>query len=396
MQRAVGLDARWVDVDEIRRLIPAMAGDGYRGTPTSRRTAGSIRRGTSVRTRSRCSAPRPRCAKGSGSSESDARWPPGASRGSRRSRRPPGRSRRPASCSPAARRSTAGRGGGRRARLGRATRPASGRLVDRTRSDALHADNDRDGVRHSTPGSTWRPGGGGFPFGDVEPGGVAADQGVRSTGPYLRLDAATPAPVCSGDARPRAQKAWAATIEYTPDHLHRPPRPRRRDRSRRRVDRVRVWPRHDGARVTSDRDSTLRSQARPRWSSSPPICGWIGSTPTGVSTLVDPIALPFPVTLERRPIVTRRRRCRQSHTSARPGPDPEPPVSARTKIAPDSSRRRTSPAAVRTASGPATDAIRGVRRATGLAGREARPAAWSRRTISPSLAHDRGAVRLGP
>src|SRR5436190_5611634 len=31
MQRAVGLDARWVDVDDIRRLIPAMAGDGYRG-----------------------------------------------------------------------------------------------------------------------------------------------------------------------------------------------------------------------------------------------------------------------------------------------------------------------------------------------------------------------------
>ncbi len=31
MQRAVGLDARWVDVDEVRRLIPAMAGDGYRG-----------------------------------------------------------------------------------------------------------------------------------------------------------------------------------------------------------------------------------------------------------------------------------------------------------------------------------------------------------------------------
>ena len=31
MQRAVGLDARWVVVAEIRRLIPAMAGDGYRG-----------------------------------------------------------------------------------------------------------------------------------------------------------------------------------------------------------------------------------------------------------------------------------------------------------------------------------------------------------------------------
>ncbi|MDP9302867.1 MAG: FAD-binding oxidoreductase, partial [Actinomycetota bacterium] len=31
MQRAVGLGARWVDVDEIRRLIPAMTGDGYRG-----------------------------------------------------------------------------------------------------------------------------------------------------------------------------------------------------------------------------------------------------------------------------------------------------------------------------------------------------------------------------
>src|SRR5438094_8642736 len=31
MQRAVGLDARWVGVDEIRHLIPAMAEDGYRG-----------------------------------------------------------------------------------------------------------------------------------------------------------------------------------------------------------------------------------------------------------------------------------------------------------------------------------------------------------------------------
>ena len=32
MQRATGLDARWVDADEIRRLIPAMAGgDGFRG-----------------------------------------------------------------------------------------------------------------------------------------------------------------------------------------------------------------------------------------------------------------------------------------------------------------------------------------------------------------------------
>ena len=31
MQRATGLDARWVAPDEIRALIPAMAGDGYRG-----------------------------------------------------------------------------------------------------------------------------------------------------------------------------------------------------------------------------------------------------------------------------------------------------------------------------------------------------------------------------
>src|SRR5213593_4268886 len=31
MQRAVGIDARWVSVEEIRALIPAMAGDGYRG-----------------------------------------------------------------------------------------------------------------------------------------------------------------------------------------------------------------------------------------------------------------------------------------------------------------------------------------------------------------------------
>jgi len=31
MQRAAGLDARWVSVDEIRRLIPAMAADGFRG-----------------------------------------------------------------------------------------------------------------------------------------------------------------------------------------------------------------------------------------------------------------------------------------------------------------------------------------------------------------------------
>src|SRR6476620_5697029 len=31
LQRAVGLDARWVDADAVRRLIPAMGGDGYRG-----------------------------------------------------------------------------------------------------------------------------------------------------------------------------------------------------------------------------------------------------------------------------------------------------------------------------------------------------------------------------
>jgi sarcosine oxidase subunit beta len=31
MQRGAGLDARWVGVDEVRALIPAMAGDGYRG-----------------------------------------------------------------------------------------------------------------------------------------------------------------------------------------------------------------------------------------------------------------------------------------------------------------------------------------------------------------------------
>jgi sarcosine oxidase subunit beta len=31
MQRATGLDARWVSVDEVRALIPAIAGDGYHG-----------------------------------------------------------------------------------------------------------------------------------------------------------------------------------------------------------------------------------------------------------------------------------------------------------------------------------------------------------------------------
>ena len=31
MQRSIGLDARWVDPDEVRRLIPAMAEAGYRG-----------------------------------------------------------------------------------------------------------------------------------------------------------------------------------------------------------------------------------------------------------------------------------------------------------------------------------------------------------------------------
>src|SRR5215213_10575335 len=31
MQRSIGLDARWVDAAEVRRLIPAMAPAGYRG-----------------------------------------------------------------------------------------------------------------------------------------------------------------------------------------------------------------------------------------------------------------------------------------------------------------------------------------------------------------------------
>ena len=31
MQRATGLDARWVDADEVRALIPAMGSTGFRG-----------------------------------------------------------------------------------------------------------------------------------------------------------------------------------------------------------------------------------------------------------------------------------------------------------------------------------------------------------------------------
>src|SRR6266550_303652 len=191
MQRAVGLDARWVDVDEVRRLIPAMAGDGYRGgsyvgtdgwidpsrnvraySLAMQRAAVSLREGVGfvgIRTRAVLTG------------------------------------------GPALQ-AVAGAAGAR-AWVGYVRH----QVAVTERSDALHTDTTAMAFDLDA-GLYWRPEEGGLLFGMSNPK-EAPGPGRSIDWPYLRamerrLHRFVPATRGLG-----LKKAWAATIEYTPDHL---------------------------------------------------------------------------------------------------------------------------------------------------------------------------------
>ncbi len=215
MQRATGLDVRWVDADEVRRLIPAMAERrGSAAARTSRPTDGSI-----PPERARVLA-RDAAAPASSSASAWRSWgsapaPAAAARvvtGVETTAGTIATGRVLLAGRPGA---AGGREGRRRPGLG-GLRPPPGRR-DRAEPD-LAPRHDRDGVRHRD-GHLLAARGGRVPLGHVEP-----RRGTRRR-PLDRL--ALPADGwnagCNASCRRRRglgiKKAWAATIEYTPDHL---------------------------------------------------------------------------------------------------------------------------------------------------------------------------------
>jgi len=214
MQRAVGLDARWVDVDEIRRLIPAMAGDGYRGgsyvatdgwvdpprnvraySLAMQRAAVSLREGVAfvgIRTR----------AGRRGRREVTAIETTAGTIATPRVLLTGG----PALHAVAA-------AAGARAWVGYVRH----QVAVTERSDALYADTTAMAFDLDA-GLYWRPDEGGFLFGMSNPK-EPPGPGRSIDWPYLRsmqrrLHRFVPATRGLG-----LKKAWAATIEYTPDHL---------------------------------------------------------------------------------------------------------------------------------------------------------------------------------
>lgn len=214
MQRAVGLDARWVDVDEIRRLIPAMAGDGYRG-------------GSYVATDGWVDPPRNVRAYSLAMQRAGVSLREGVgfvgirTRAGRRGRR-----------EVTAVETTAGTIATPRVLLTggpalQAVAAAAGarawvgyvrhQVAVTERSDALHADTTAMAFDLDA-GLYWRPEEGGLLFGMSNPK-EAPGPGRSIDWPYLRamerrLQRFVPATRGLG-----LKKAWAATIEYTPDHL---------------------------------------------------------------------------------------------------------------------------------------------------------------------------------
>ena len=214
MQRAVGLDARWVDVDEIRRLIPAIAGDGYRG-------------GSYVATDGWVDPPRNVRAYSLAMQRAGVSLREGVgfvgirTRAGRRGRR-----------EVTAVETTAGTIATPRVLLTggpalQAVAAAAGarawvgyvrhQVAVTERSDALHADTTAMAFDLDA-GLYWRPEEGGLLFGMSNPK-ESPGPGRSIDWPYLRamerrLHRFVPATRGLG-----LKKAWAATIEYTPDHL---------------------------------------------------------------------------------------------------------------------------------------------------------------------------------
>jgi sarcosine oxidase subunit beta len=214
MQRAVGLDARWVDVDEIRRLIPAMAGDGYRGgsyvstdgwiDPPRNVRAYSLamhRAAVSLRERVGFVGIRTRAGR-RGRREVTAIDTTAGTIATPRVLLPGG----PAHHAVAA-------AAGARAWVGYVRH----QVAVTERSDDLHTDTTAMAFDLDA-GLYWRPEEGGLLFGMSNPK-EPPGPGRSIDWPYLRsmqrrLHRFVPATRGLG-----LKKAWAATIEYTPDHL---------------------------------------------------------------------------------------------------------------------------------------------------------------------------------
>ena len=215
MQRATGLDAAWVDADEVRRLIPAMRdGAGFRGgsyvasdgwvDPPRNVGAYSLamqRAGVEVREGVAFTGLRTRAGRGGRRVVTGVETTAGTI----------ATARVLLTGGPAMQ--AVAKTAGARAWVGYARH----QVVVTEQSEALHTDATAMAFDIGA-GIYWRPEEGGFLWGmsnpDEEPGpGRAIDW------PYLRkmqrrLQRLVPATKELG-----IKKAWAATIEYTPDHL---------------------------------------------------------------------------------------------------------------------------------------------------------------------------------
>jgi sarcosine oxidase subunit beta len=214
MQRDTGLEARWVDASEVRRLIPAMAERGYRGgsyvatdgwvdPPRNVRAYGLAmqRRGVDLREgvsflglRTRAGRAGRRVVTGVRTSDGTIATDTVILTGG------------PALQAVAS-------AAGARAWVGYARH----QVVVTEASDALHADTTAMAFDIGA-GLYWRPEEGGFLWGMSNPAETPGP-GRAIDWSYLRrmqrrLAALVPATKDLG-----IKKAWAATIEYTPDHL---------------------------------------------------------------------------------------------------------------------------------------------------------------------------------
>lgn len=215
MQRAIGLDARWVDADEVRRLIPSMeGGTGFRGgsyvptdgwvDPSRNVRAYSLamqRSGVELRERVAFTGLRTRAGRGGKRVVTAVETTTGTIVTSRVL----------LTGGPALQ--AVAKAAGARAWVGYARH----QVAVTEASEALHADTTAMAF-DIAGGIYWRPEEGGFLWGMSNPA-EEPGPGRSIDWPYLRkmqrrLRRLVPATDGLG-----IRKVWAATIEYTPDHL---------------------------------------------------------------------------------------------------------------------------------------------------------------------------------
>lgn len=215
MQRATGLDARWVDAEEVRRLIPAMAGgagfrggsyvatDGWIDPPRNVRAYSLAMQcaGVELREHVAFTGLRTRAARGKGRIVTGVETTGGTI----------ATPRVLLTGGPALQAVAKAAGG--RAWVGYARH----QVVVTEASDALHPDTTAMAFDIGA-GIYWRPEEGGFLWGmsnpDEEPGAGRSIDWTYLRKMERRLHRLVPATRDLG-----IKKAWAATIEYTPDHL---------------------------------------------------------------------------------------------------------------------------------------------------------------------------------